>query len=224
MQWCTVKNQNKNVCAGLFTHLHALLQRHGKTHVKKNKTKKKQKSVEIQVSFKGTFRPKNARSSHPSSGCSASGPWSSCCSRGPHCAASRCSEPPRGARVLENKKSRCFFQQPLNAPPAAQSPRGVEVLTFLGRRTWNLLRVLSVTHDPATGACITWRSGIFTELDTPPRGGRETDRCLGVRQVGLTLLVRRHPGLGLLHVHHDGALPASLRVHGHLVTCQTGRS
>lgn len=108
---------NKNICVGLFTHLHALLQRHGK-HTLKIKLKN-QKSVEIQVSFKGTVRL-----AHPSSGCPVSGPWSFCCSRGPRCAASRCSEPPRGARVLENKKVVVFPTAPERTASTSVSKEG----------------------------------------------------------------------------------------------------
>lgn len=42
-----------------------------------------------------------------------------------------------------------------------------------------------------------------------------------VSRVKLTLLVCSHAGLGVLHVHHDAALPVSLRVNGHLITCKT---
>lgn len=40
-------------------------------------------------------------------------------------------------------------------------------------------------------------------------------------RVKLTLLVCSHAGLRVLHVHHDAALPVSLRVNGHLITCKT---
>lgn len=93
---------NKNICVGLFTHLHALLQGHEK-HMLKKKTKKTEKK-KSRSHLKGHSALKTPVPAHPSSGCSVSGPWSFCCSRGPHCAASRCSDRPRGARVLENQK------------------------------------------------------------------------------------------------------------------------
>lgn len=165
-----------------------------------------------------------------SSGCSVSGLWSFCRSQSPHCVASRLSECPHGARVLQKKKKSFIYlffysQKPPDAAPAPRSPgMDVCVLTFLARRTGTLLRVLGVTHDPGTGARVTWDSGTFTELQTLNDIPKRTSAMTGeVSQVKLTLLLCSYASLRVLHVHHDAALPVSLRMNGHLITCKTRR-